>query len=772
MKISNYCYVLGLSMLVACSGVKEKTKLNVIPLPQEVYALGGTTEIKAGDSYTIICNDSIFANTATELNTLLSSVYGLTPADKGKVSVVLVKKDMPNKEAYQMEINDNKISIEAPTNAGAFYALQTLKQLFPLVEDFKANKSIVLEKVQINDFPKFAYRGTHLDVGRHFVTADSVKRFIDILAMHKMNTFHWHLTEDQGWRLEIKKYPKLTEIGSHRPRTVIGRNSGEFDNVPHGGFYTQDEVRDIVKYASDRNITVIPEVDLPGHMIAALASYPELGCKGKDYKVEETFGVFDDVLCAGNTNTYTFISDVLDEVIELFPSTYIHVGGDECPKVRWQACPKCQAKIDELNIRNPKDSLDHHTAEERLQAHVIKYAEKHLNSKGRKLIGWDEIMEGGLSETATLMAWRGANYAFEAAAMGNDAVLTPGSHCYFDHYQTDDQENEPLAIGGCTTLEHVYSYVPVADTVSADIRKHILGVQANLWTEYMKNFRQVEYMLLPRLAALSEINWTDGTKDYEDFLLRLSKVAEKYDEQNYNYAKHIFNVRYFFNRDSVTSAQSLAMEALNNADIYYTIDGTEPTRNSLKYSEPVVIDHTMKVRAKAFTRKSESQEKVQDFVFNKATAKPIETKYASHKAYTNQGANTLNDGVTGLMNYKAGRWMGYNGADLDATIDLLQEESIDKVNIRTLVVTGDWIFPPKAIRIYTSKDGKEFSLAKEQTIIQPTKHISEIKDHEIALDQTSARYVRIELESQKDMPEWHVGKGKPAFLFVDEISIL
>lgn len=763
-------FVLALSFLgvIACSETKTTADYKILPLPKEITAASGKLTIVPGAKFQIRMTDSLFANVAGQLEELLVKKYQLEPSASEGLVITFGKVASDNPEAYNLIVGKNEIKIEAAAANGAFYAMQTLRQMLPVQKVYQHDQKVVLEGVTIKDAPRFGYRGTHLDVARHFVTTDSIKRFIDVLAMHKMNTFHWHLTEDQGWRLEIKKYPKLTEIGSKRARTVIGQNTPEYDTIPHGGFYTQDEVKDIVKYASDRYINIIPEIDLPGHMLAALASYPELGCVGKNYKVAETWGVFDDVLCAGNPQTLPFICDIFDEVLALFPSKYIHIGGDECPKVRWEKCPKCQAKIKELGLK--PDSL--HTAEQRLQSHITKSVEKYLNERGRSLLGWDEIIEGGLSSTATVMAWRGAGYAFEAAKSGNDAILSPTTHCYLDYYQSDDFDLEPLAIGGCIPLERAYNFQPLADSVASEIASHILGVQANVWTEYMKTYKHVEYMLLPRLAAISEAGWSYAPKDYDHFLTRLSALTKHYDEENYNYARHLFDVRKKQVRDTVNNKQTLELTALEGGQIYYTTDGSEPTLKSTRYSKPVSVDRSMEIKAAAFRDGKPTRTLSQNYTFNKATLKPIKLGASPYQSYTYDGAVQLNDGITGNKNYRSGRWIGFNNEDLLATIDLIDNTDITGVEVGTYVLTGDWIFRPSAIVVSVSDNGKDFKVIKNEVLKEAQNNVFDLERHLITFEPVQARYVRVDVKSLKQMPEWHPGKGKPAFLFVDEISIL
>jgi hexosaminidase len=431
-------------------------------------------------------------------------------------------------EEYTLNIRPDGVDITGGSPAGVFYAFQTLRQLLP-VAVARGEKAGVIELpvAEIADKPHFAHRGGMLDVCRHFFTADDVKTFIDILAMHKLNRFHWHLTDDQGWRIEIKQYPKLTEVGAFRDRCNLQAEAdAPKDSVPYGGFYTQDE---IVQYAAKRFITVIPEIEMPGHASAALASYPYLGCKGEGYVVPSTWGVKADVYCAGNDSTFRFIEGVLSEVVELFPSEYIHIGGDECPKINWQQCPACQQRIKTEKLKN----------ENELQSYFMQRAEKFLAGKGRKIVGWDEILEGGISETATVMSWRGSAGGIEAAKKGNHVIMAPNSHCYLDYYQTDKIETEPKSIGGHLPIEKVYSLDPY-EGLNADEQQYILGVQGNLWTEFISEFDHAEYMLLPRLAALAEVGWSYDNKDFDSFKKRETSLARLYDAYGYKYAKHMF----------------------------------------------------------------------------------------------------------------------------------------------------------------------------------------------------------------------------------------
>ena len=591
-----------------------------------------------------------------------------------------------------------------------------------------------------------------------------------MIALHNMNKFHWHLTEDQGWRIEIKKYPRLTEVGAWRSETVIGHNTGKFDGKPHGGFYTQDEIRDIVKYAQERYVTIIPEIDLPGHMLAALASYPELGCTGGPYEVEKSWGVFDDVLCAGREKTYTFLEDVLTEVCELFPSKYIHIGGDESPKVRWEKCPDCQAKIKELGLKDDKK----HKKEFYLQSYVMERMEKFLNDKGRRIIGWDEILEGKLAPNATVMSWRGEAGGIEAARMGHDVIMTPNSYLYFDYYQTTDTKNEPDAIGGYVPIELVYSYEPMSKELTPAEQKFVLGAQANIWTEYIPTTQQVEYMAMPRIAALADVQWTQpDKKNYAHFLKRIPQLLRLYDFLDYNYATHLYDVKAELKPNTNKETLDVHFSTLDNAPIYYTLDDTEPTINSAKYTETFSLNKNAVIKAKAIRANGKNSRTFTEKVnLSRSSLKPITLLTIPDRNYTYSGAGLLNDGLTGDANYKTGRWMGFQGTDLIAVIDLQQVTEISKAGIRTNIVTGDWILDAENFDVSVSDDGKNFTpVAGIQTNnSDKPEHWKGIVTHTVTFKPLMARYVKIQVEPFKSFPSWHGANGKP-YIFVDEISI-
>lgn len=762
----------AMAFLLPSTAAGQTADFNIIPRPQQVnvsndapFTLNAKTVISLGT------NSQDMKRNANMLASYIEQATGIRPAisksKNGTAIVLTIDKTIANAEGYKLDADAKQIRIAGASAAGVFYGIQTLRKSLPLVNG-KASK-VSIPAVHIADAPRFAYRGTHLDVSRHFVTADSVRQFIDMLALHNINRFHWHLTDDQGWRIEIKKYPLLTQIGSKRAQTVIGHNSGKYDGKPYSGFYTQKQIRDIVKYAADRYITIVPEIDLPGHMQAALAAYPDMGCTGGPYEVWQKWGVSDNVLCAGNDKTLTFIDNVLKEITKLFPSKYIHVGGDECPKTQWQKCPKCQARIKALNL----EAKDGHSAEERLQSYIITHASNYLKSLGRNTIGWDEILEGGLAEGATVMSWRGESGGIAAAKQHHDVVMTPNSYLYFDYYQSLDKANEPLAIGGYLPLETVYSYEPMPKELTADEARHIIGVQANIWTEYMPTFKQMQYMALPRLAALSEVQWSQpALKDYTSFTNRLTEFTHMYDRLGYNYAKHLYNVAIHVDSDNKWREILIHMTTAGKAEIRYTLDGTEPTVNSTLYTGAIVLQKSAKIRAAAFRDGKRSSVTSQDISFNKATACPVELLQPTHKNYTYKGGATLTDGLLGDKGFGTGRWLGFSGNDLEAVIDLKQNTDVSSVSLNTCVDKGSWIFDARNIEVSVSADGKSFTKVASKSLPALEEQTPDnIYTYELTFPQTTTRYVKVTATSEHNIPKWHGGKGKPAFLFVDEISV-
>ena len=760
-----------LALAAACSSVQQSADYRVVPLPNEITPMEGkafTLDNRVKILYPE--GDADMQRNAGFLAGYVLESTGKTLAVEagatGSHAIVLrLGLQTENPEAYLLEVNEDQVTITGSSAAGVFYGIQTLRKSLPVAKDAQ----VVLPPVRVNDAPRFAYRGMMLDVCRHFFSLDSVKRYIDMLALHNINRFHWHLTDDQGWRIEIKKYPQLTQIGSQRKETVIGRNSGKYDGIPYGGYYTQEEAREIVAYAKDRYITVIPEFEMPGHMQGVLAAFPELGCTGGPYDVWTQWGVSEDVICAGNDKSLELIKDVLAELIEIFPSEYIHVGGDECPKTRWEKCPKCQAKIRQLGLKDDKE----HTAEQRLQSYIITEAEKFLNAHGRKIIGWDEILEGGVAPNATVMAWRGAGEGVKAAKMRHDVIMVPTTYFYFDYYQTNILDEEPLAIGGYVPIEKVYSFEPYQKELTAEENKHIIGLQANLWTEYITSFRHVEYMVLPRMAALSEIQWTQPQfKDYGDFLGRMPKMFDIYDIYGYNYARHLFDVKANFLPDTVAGTLTVTLSTLDGANIHYTLDGTKPSANSPKYTGPLTLKENCTFKAAAIRPAGSSRVYTAEINLNKASLKPIALLQPLKAPYIFNGALNLVDGLTGDANYKTGRWIAFYGNDMEAVIDFKQPTEISSVEIHTCVEKGDWVFDARGFSVAVSDDGKNFTaVASEDYPVATPDSPNGVLAHKLTFEPRNARYLKVVALSERRIPDWHTGKGYTGFLFVDEIVV-
>jgi len=776
MQILSKLNLLGWSLagllMTACSN-QPTTVANyeVVPMPLEI----NTTQqasflLKSGVTVYYPAGNEKMQRNAEFLASYVKAQTGIElqvqAGEGGKGGIVLqLGLTNDNPEAYQLKVDASQVVISSPSEAGVFYGIQTLRKAVDVAE----GSNVELPAVEIKDQPRFGYRGMMLDVGRHFFSIDEIKTYIDMMALHNINRFHWHLSEDQGWRIEIKKYPKLTEIGSMRKETVIGHNSGKYDGKPYGGFYTQEQAKEIVAYAAERYITVIPEIDLPGHMQAALAAYPELGCTGGPYEVWTQWGVSDNVLCAGNDQTIQFIKDVLAEIVEIFPSEYIHVGGDECPKVKWSTCPKCQARIKALGLK----SDNKHTKEERLQSYVIHEAEEFLNSKGRKMIGWDETLEGGLAPNATVMSWRGEAGGIEAAKQHHDVVMTPNTYLYFDYYQSKDTETEPMAIGGYLPIERVYSYEPMPKSLSPEEQKYIVGVQANLWTEYIPDFKQVQYMVLPRMAALSESQWcAPEKKNYEAFLQRVSRLVNIYAKNGWNYATHIFDVMLDLKPNTETGTLDAVARTIDNAPIYYTLDGSEPTTASEKYTDVIKIDKPCTLRTVAIRPSGSSKITKDEISFSKSSMKPITMLQPINKQYEFSGATVLVDGMTGNMNYKTGRWIAFYTNDLEAVIDLKEATEISSMTLHTCVEKGDWIFDTRGITVSVSDDNQTFKeVASEAYPAMKESDPNQIYTHELKFDPVKTRYVKVKALSEQKIPSWHGGKGNPGFLFVDEIIL-
>ena len=758
--------------LISCSGELQKADYQVIPLPKNItenvnerpFILSKDVIVTYPTSQAELLKE---ANFLTEfLNEILGYELKVEASDSFKTGAINLSVDptiFTEKDSYKIIVNENNINIISSEASSAFFAIQTLRKSLPF--DAKG-ENIAMPAAEIYDYPRFGHRGMMLDVSRHIFPLDSIKEYIDLMALHNMNKFHLHLTDDQGWRIEIKKYPKLTEVGAWRSGTKIGK-SETFDTIRYGGYYTQEDLRDLVKYAADRHITIIPEIDLPGHQLAALATYPELGCTGGPYEVWKQWGVSDDVICAGNEDAMRFLEDVLTEVMDIFPSEYIHIGGDECPKVRWEQCPKCQAKIKELGFKDD----EHFKAEAYLQSYVMTRMEKFVEDHERKVIGWDEILEGGLGPNVTVMSWRSIDGGKEGAKQHHDVIMTPCSHLYFDYYQTDNTDDEPLAIGGYIPVERVYEFEPIPSDLTEEEAKHILGAQGNLWVEYIKDMNTVFYRILPRMDALTEVQWVSPEqKDYDSFRKRAYKMVEFYDLKGWNYAKHIFDIDVEIVPNVEAKCIDVTMSKFGDGDILYTLDGSDPLTNGTKYTEALKLTENAKLRAIVKRARSVGKEFKTDIELSKSSMKPISLKNEPHENYRFDGANTLIDGLSGGNNYKTGRWIAFFGENLDATIDLIEEQEISNLQFNCNLTKGDWIFNAKSVKILASNDGNTFEEIHYQEFPIETVREDGFISYSVDFEKASARFVNVVIEPHM-CPEGHSGYGYPAWIFVDELKI-
>ncbi len=697
------------------------------------------------------------------------------------IRILAQKTEVEADGGYIVDINSKGIYINGNDENAVFYGIQTLIQLLqvPGPDLKKPLNEIKVPFVTVEDAPRFAYRGMHLDVTRHFFPISFLKKYIDYLALHKLNKFHWHLTDDQGWRIEIKKYPKLTQVGGWRNGTIIGRYPGTGnDKLKYGGFYTQAEIKEVVKYAAERYIDVIPEIEMPGHASAAIAAYPQLSCfpdepttkyfpkdcewygdaKGK--QVQQTWGVFDDVFCAGNENTFSFLEDVLDEVLTLFPSKFIHVGGDECPKENWKRCNKCQLLLKKQGLKD----------EHELQSYFIQRMEKYLNNKGRTLIGWDEILEGGLAPNAVVMSWRGEAGGIQAAQESHNVIMSPGNPVYFDHTQSENEDS--VTIGGFNPIEKVYGYEPIPAKLSEKEAKFILGAQANVWTEYMKNTSKVEYMIFPRMSALSEILWSEKeNKNWGEFEKKLMMQFKRYDLWKANYSKAYFDLK------------STVVPTENYNGIKWKVEtklkdgfiGYPPARGSSQvaiYNEPFLIEKNDFKQACYFINSKPVSCTFQQFHFNKATGKKITlTKPASDK-YPGDGAFTLVNGVQNEKGMsKTKEYIGFNAADCEAIIDFGKTETISTVTIHSLHHKGSWIWRPQTLQVFVlDENGNYKSVGLTDDFNAPTQGIKN-GTMIISFPATNTKAVKVLIKNWGEIPAGEPGAGSKAWLFVDEIEV-
>lgn len=764
-----FALILALLLFTTCSG-PNFDEINIIPQPAHQNMMPGHFEIDQETRIiTQISRKDVF-EVCNYFNDILEKSAGYrleivsdqeVKSFSGDIVITTHNADTARgPESYTLDVTTNSIVLQAQDVAGLFYGVQTILQLLPpeimsksLVEDL----NLEIQTLLITDYPGFSWRGMHLDVGRHMFPVEFIKKYLDIMAMYKMNVFHWHLTEDQGWRIEIMKYPKLTEVAAWRI---------EPDGSRYGGFYTQDDIREIVAYAAERQITIVPEIEMPGHCVAALAAYPEMSCTGGPFETATIWGVKKDVYCAGNEQTFEFLENVLLEVMDLFPGEYIHIGGDEVPKDRWEECPKCQARM-----RN-EGLVDEHE----LQSYFIKRMEAFLNAHGRKMIGWDEILEGGLAPEATVMSWRGEKGGIEAAEMGHEVVMTPNSHCYFDHYQADPA-TQPKAIGGFTSLYDVYHYKPVPAELNDVEKDLVLGAQANVWTEYISTPEQVEYMAIPRMIALAEVDWSPERRiNWERFLRKIKAQFKRLDVLDVNYCDAIFGLVIEPEFDQKKGVMMISMKSdLMDPIIYYTLDGSDPDLNSKLYDTTFQIDNSATIKACIF----EDDEKLgpissREIMLHKGAGKAISYKAPYAERYTAGGDQGLVNGIQGSVHYNDGNWQGFSGDDVDVVIDLGKPTSINSMSVSFMQNITTWIFLPSNIQFLASDidNPDSFKLIGEFLTAVPMENKEAmVKKYSKNFSDVKARYIKLIAKNPGPCPQWHPGAGGPSWVFVDEIII-
>lgn len=809
-------YLLLLSMLFVSPGCQQTKEVvneyNIIPQPNSLTAYEGRFKLNNAQIVTADCTPEVKAIAdAFAKRIKLTSGIALDITEEAvehprNATIRFVPTAGMAKEAYELWVAPEVITIIASEPNGFYYAIQTIYQLLPPAvygEQTVKQAAWSIPAVEISDAPRFGYRGMHLDVCRHFSSVEYIYKYIDMLAMHKMNTFHFHLTDDQGWRIEIKKYPKLTEIGSKRKETLVDYYFVNwpqvFDGKEYGPFfYTQEQIKDIVAYAAERYITVIPEIEMPGHALAALAAYPELSCDpSRTYEVTGTWGVFDEIFCP-KEETFHFLEGVIDEVLELFPSRYIHIGGDEAPKTAWKTCAHCQALIKKLGLKddttpNPVDGVKH-TKEEKLQSYFITRMEKYINTKGRSIIGWDEILEGGLAPNATVMSWRGVEGGINAAKAGHDAIMTPGAFAYLDHYQ-EDPAIAPATIGGYNTLKKTYSYNPIPDDADELVKKHIIGVQGNVWNEYIQSEERRDYQTFPRAIALAETGWTqDENKNWDNFRQRMVNAFERMEVKNVHACRHFFDVTLNTHVDESKALKVVLETFYPQAEIRYTTDGSTPTAKSELYTAPFTWTGEIALQAAAFKEGK---------MLGKVTSKTLYANLISGKAFTVSpkmgwatgdiigendflGADKTTFGLTNGKRGDTASWHAWtsfqlnekNNNELEFTVNLDKPTQVGKVVFGTLYNPAHRVLPTSAAIVQVSADGQTYTTVAEASFTRefPERGRKMFTDV-VAFEPVEATFVRLKLKSggtlrngidcRKDASEDVI----PSDLYVDEIEV-
>lgn len=801
-------FVFGGFSLFAVDGVASVVSVvsyrHLIPEPVSVVEKEGAPFVVNERTKVVYSgNNPEWKSVAELLATYLSESTGY-PLTVGKAKKLLRSNEiifernlrLP-KEGFQLEVTEDNMMIGAADLAGAFYAVQMLRQLLlsrweksaeqeqgncikqgesitrrngiirgkeigiEIGEVTVTGKELSFPPVVLKDYPSMSYRGAMLDVSRHFFSVAQVKRYIDLLAFHRLNHFHWHLTDDQGWRIEIKKYPNLTKVGAWR-----GPDK-------YGGYYTQEDIKEIVAYAAERCITIIPEIDMPGHTQAALAAYPELGCTGKTYEVAtEVGGVHKDVMCVGNDFTLPFVKDVLKEVADLFPGAFIHIGGDEVPKDRWKQCNACQKAITKHGLKD----VGQHTAEEFLQSAFNEEIAAYLRGLGKRMIGWDEVLSDSLSREVTIMSWRGLGRATAALRKGHSVIVSADSHLYLNHYQTINSEQEPRATGGLVEMKKVFETPFFSPQLSTAEKKRVLGAEACLWTSFIDNDSLLDYMLLPRLAAFAEAAWCEGRRGtYNHFLHRLPALLNGYNRLGYDYANHFFTISATYQSVPEERNLQISLESLPDTEIYYTLDGSQPSKStSAIYQSTLRIDKSCVLKAVSYLSNGlPSDEFRKEILVNKATFRPVRLLNTPSERYQGKNGKVLVDGIRSINFHNTGLWVGHHSSDLSVVIDLESLQLVSSVEVSALTDLSAWIMGPQFISVFVSPDGEKFELVSRHVYDAPTDAMGEKQSdlNRLSFETMSARYVKVVAEPFKSLPKGHSGENEPPFLFVDEIRI-
>jgi hexosaminidase len=781
-------FLLALTVTLAWSCTSRKPAAeypDIIPIPYQVEISKGNFKISENTKLLVNASgdeaEEVAEYFAQKLERFLGSSFDIKAesGDQPGNSILFHIDESLNedlgKEGYKLSVEKRRIAITAGKPAGLFYATQTILQLLPAEIYATSQKEdkpeLRIPCMNITDKPSFPWRGMHLDVSRHFFPVEFVKKYIDLIALHKMNVFHWHLTDDNGWRIEIEQYPKLTEVAAWRAdRTGIPwterKQQQPGEAATYGGFYTKEEIREIVEYARQRYVTIVPEIEMPGHSSEVFAAYPEYSCKGEKLTVQTgSYWPNSDIFCAGNEGTFVFLENVLKEIMELFPSEHIHIGGDEADKSNWKTCPKCQARIKQKQL----------SGVEELQSYFFGRIESFIIANNRKMIGWDEIMEGGYSKRATIMSWQGFENGMKAMENGNSVIMCPTSHCYFDYYQADP-DFQPKAAGGVTTLKKVYSFRQSLELAAKDNRDLLLGSQGNLWTEHVDNPEHAEYMVLPRMTALAEVLWSPADSlSWDFFKKRLEKQFSRFDHMGVNYftGSAKVEVTALFNEDERPYSLALNTEQ-PGCSIYYTLDGSRPDKSSFEYIKPIRISHDVLLKAIAY-KDGSWLERVNEYeiVFHNVLGGDISYLTEFSPRYPGNGPNTLNDGIKASLNFNDGLWQGFYGNNMDVIIDIGENSGFKSIIASFLLDQRRYIFIPEVVNVYLSEDGSSFQKFTElKHKIPLNSDLPLINDFSISLKKPiGVRYIRIEAVNIGSCPDWHPGKGEKAWLFADEIRI-